>query len=121
MTEKLKAKDFQEKVFDYSKEKQWKFKGKIPAVIDFYADWCGPCQMIAPVLERIAEKYKGKINVYKINVDEETDLAQHFQIRSIPTILFVPMEGNPLGKMGFMSEQQIEKSIQDELLKSKKI
>ncbi|MBS3172448.1 thioredoxin [Candidatus Woesearchaeota archaeon] len=121
MTEKLKSKDFQERVFDYQKENQWKFKGKIPAIIDFYADWCGPCQMVAPVLERISEKYKGKINVYKVNVDEEIELAHHFQIRSIPTMLFIPIDSKPIGKMGFMSEQQIEKSIQDDLLKSKKI
>lgn len=76
-------------------EAEWKFKGEIPAVIDFYADWCAPCKMVAPILEALAEEYKGKVNIFKVDTEAEQELAIMFGIRSIPALLFIPMEGKP--------------------------
>jgi len=93
MTEHLTKQAFLEKVFNYEQNTEWKFEGELPCLIDFYADWCGPCKMVAPVLEELSEEYKGKINIYKINTEQETELAGAFGIRSIPSILFVPKDG----------------------------
>jgi thioredoxin 1 len=91
--EHLTKQIFQEKVFDFEKNKEWKFQGELPCIIDFYADWCGPCKMVAPVLEELSKDYKGKVNVYKVDTEKEHELASVFGIRSIPSILFVPKEG----------------------------
>jgi thioredoxin 1 len=100
MTEHLSKETFLKKVFNYEANKEWKFEGEKPCVIDFYADWCGPCKMVAPVLEELANDFDGKINVYKVNTEEEQDLASAFGIRSIPSFLFVPAEGQPQMAMG---------------------
>ena len=95
MAEHLTVETFKEKVFNYSDNKDWKFEGDLPCIIDFYADWCGPCKIVAPILEELSGEYEGKMNVYKINTEEQQELAQAFGIQSIPSILFVPKEGQP--------------------------
>jgi thioredoxin 1 len=116
MTEQLTKETFLTKVFDYEKNKDWKFNGELPAIIDFWAPWCGPCRMVGPVLEELSEEYKGKINIYKVNTDEEQELGSVFGIRSIPSILFVPMEGQPKMAVGALPKESIKQAIDKELL-----
>jgi len=115
MPEKLTTAAFKEKVFDYEAGKEWKYRGEIPCIVDFYADWCGPCRMVAPVLEQISKDYEGKLHVYKVNTDEEQELAGAFGIQSIPSILFVPKEGQPQMAAGALPRQSLEKAIKDVL------
>jgi thioredoxin 1 len=114
----LTAKDFREKVFNYEKGKEWKYEGNLPAIVDFYADWCQPCKMVAPVLEDLAAEYAGKIMVYKVNTENEQELASVFGIQSIPTLLFIPKEGQPQAAMGALPKQTFIKVINDVLLKN---
>jgi thioredoxin len=114
----LTAQDFKEKVFNYETGKEWKYEGNLPAIIDFYADWCSPCKMVAPILEDLAREYSGKIMVYKVNTENEQELASVFGIQSIPTLLFVPKTGQPQAAMGALPRQTFEKVIQDVLLKN---
>jgi thioredoxin len=114
----LTAKDFKEKVFNYETGKEWKYEGILPAIVDFYADWCQPCKMVAPVLEELASEYAGKIMVYKVNTENEQELASVFGIQSIPTLLFIPKEGLPHSAMGALPKQTFEKVINDVLLKN---
>lgn len=114
----LTAQDFKEKVFDYEKGGEWKYAGELPAIVDFYADWCQPCKMIAPVLEDLALDYAGKIVVYKVDTENEQELAAVFGIQSIPTLLFIPKEGQPQASMGALPKQTFEKVINDILLKN---
>jgi thioredoxin len=114
----LTTQDFKEKVFNYEAGKEWKYEGTLPAIVDFYADWCGPCTIVAPVLEDLAREYAGKIMVYKVNTEDEQELASVFGIRSIPTILFIPKEGQPQAAMGALPKQTFEKVIKDVLLKN---
>ena len=93
------------------------YKGSLPAVVDFYADWCGPCRRVAPIMEKLAEEYDGKLLVYKINTDQEKNLSNAFQIRSIPTVLFIPMEGQPMMSIGAMQEQEYKQIIKNQLIK----
>jgi thioredoxin len=116
MTEQLTKETFLTKVFDYEKNQDWKFNGELPAIIDFWAPWCGPCRMVGPVLEELSEEYKGKINIYKVNTDEEQELGSVFGIRSIPSILFVPMEGQPKMAVGALPKESIKQAIDKELL-----
>lgn len=114
----LTAEEFKNKVMDYEKNpKEWKFKGDKPAIIDFYATWCGPCKATAPVVEEIANEYAGKIDVYKVDVDQQEELAGLFGVQSIPTILFIPKEGLPKKSVGAMMKSQFEEAIRTELLK----
>jgi thioredoxin 1 len=103
--EHLTKESFREKVFDFEKGKEWDFAGELPCIIDFYADWCGPCKMVAPVLEELSKEYAGKINVYKVDTEAEQELASVFGIRSIPSILFVPKSGKPQMAMGAMPKE----------------
>ncbi len=112
----LTTQDFKEKVFNYEAGKEWKYEGTLPAIVDFYADWCSPCKMVAPVLEDLAREYAGKIMVYKVNTEDEQELASVFGIQSIPTILFIPKEGQPQAAMGALPKQTFEKVIKDVLL-----
>jgi thioredoxin 1 len=114
----LTAQDFKEKVFNYETGTEWKYEGNLPAIVDFYADWCSPCKMVAPILEDIAHEYSGKIMVYKVNTENEQELASVFGIQSIPTLLFIPKEGQPQAAMGALPRQTFEKVIQDVLLKN---
>ncbi len=115
VTENLTKETFLEKVFNYEKEKDWKYSGERPAIIDFWAPWCGPCRMVGPVLEKIAEDYSGKLVVYKINTDEEQELAGAFGIQSIPSILFVPVNGQPQMAVGALPKTTIVDAIKDVL------
>lgn len=115
MTELLTQQSFFEKVFDYSKNKEWKFEGDKPAIIDFYADWCGPCKMIAPILEELSEEYKGKVDIYKVDTEAEQELSAAFAIRSIPSMLFVPKDGQPQMAQGALPKQELERIIKDVL------
>jgi thioredoxin 1 len=103
--EHLTKQTFSEKVFNYEKNKEWQFEGNLPCLIDFYADWCGPCKMVAPVLEELQKEYKGKINIYKINTEEQQELAGVFGIKSIPSLLFVPKDGQPQMAQGALPER----------------
>jgi thioredoxin 1 len=116
MPEHLNKETFKTKVFDFEKNQEWKFEGDIPCVIDFWAPWCGPCRMVGPVLDELSKEYEGKINVYKINTDEEQELGAMFGIRSIPSILFVPVEGQPKMAVGALPKHNIVEIIEKELL-----
>jgi len=115
MTENLTKTAFLEKVFNFEEKKEWKFKGNVPAIIDFYADWCGPCKMIAPILEQLSEEYGEKINIYKVDTEVEKELSAAFAIRSIPSMLFCPKEGEPQMANGALPKPQLEKIIEDVL------
>ena len=111
-TEHLTKADFMRKVADLqSNPTQWKYLGDKPAIIDFYADWCAPCRTLAPILEELAAEYGDRLHVYKINVDNEQELAAMFGIRSIPSLLFIPMEGKPRMTQGVMSRSELEAAI----------
>jgi thioredoxin len=113
MTEHLTKETFLSKVFNYEVSKEWKFEGNKPCIIDFYADWCGPCKMVAPVLEELAKEYEGKLDVYKIDTEKETELASVFGIRSIPSLLFVPKDGQPQMAMGALPKDSFIKAFKD--------
>lgn len=115
-TKKLTTPEFIELVFDYTKEKEWKFKGNKPAIIDFYADWCAPCKMVAPILEQLSEEYKDKIDIYKVNTEQERELSSVFGIMSIPSFLFIPMEGMPSLEPGAFPKQAFKEIIEEHLL-----
>jgi len=112
----LTAQDFKDKVFNYETGSDWKYEGNLPAIVDFYADWCQPCKMVAPVLEDLSRDYSGKILIYKVDTEREQELASAFGIRSIPTILFIPKEGQPQAAMGALPRETFEKAIKDILL-----
>jgi len=115
--EHLTYDSFLEKVWNFEKNPQeWVYEGDVPCVIDFYADWCKPCKMVAPIMEDLAKEYEGKLKVYKINVDKEKKLAQIFQVRSIPSVLFSPKEGRPMMQTGALPRNQYVKIIEDNLL-----
>lgn len=115
MSAKINAEDFKKKVFDYEANKEWKYAGNLPAIVDFYADWCGPCKMVGPVLDQLSKDYEGKLVVYKVNTDEEQELSAVFGIQSIPTILFVPMQGDPQAAQGALPKAALEKAVKDVL------
>lgn len=117
LIEHLTNKSFKEKVFNYEVNKVWKYQGKLPCLIDFYADWCGPCRMLSPFVEQMASEYKGKIVVYKINVDQEQQLASAFGISSIPALLFCPMKDKPRMNVGYISQLELQNLIKTTLLK----
>ena len=105
--------DFLKKVWNYEADaKTWKFLGDRPAIIDFYATWCGPCRMLSPVLEELSDEYAGKIDIYKVDVDEEEELASAFNIASIPTMLFCPKSGQPQMTQGALPKDQIKSAIE---------
>jgi len=113
--EHLTKESFKEKVFNFEENKEWKFEGKVPAIIDFYADWCGPCKMVAPILEELQLEYGEKLNIYKVNTEEQQELAGMFGIQSIPSILFVPAEGQPQMALGALPKETFRSAINDVL------
>ena len=112
--------DFLEKVANIeANPEKWEYLGDKPCIIDFYADWCGPCKMVSPILEELSGEYQGKINIYKVDTESEQELASVFGIRSIPSILFVPKDGQPQMSMGAMPKESFKQAIEEVLLKSK--
>lgn len=119
--EHLTVETFKAKVYNYeTNPDNWVFEGKRPCVIDFYADWCKPCKMIAPIMEELAEEYKGKVDIYKVNTEQQRELAKLFNVRSIPTVLFIPMEGKPQVSQGALPKANFEQAINEFLLGEKK-
>ena len=115
--ENLTKQAFLDKVFNYEENKDWKFEGKRPALIDFYADWCGPCKALAPVLDELSKEYEGKIDIYKIDTEAEQELAGAFGIKSIPSLLFIPMDGQPQMAQGALPKESLVKAFDEILLK----
>ncbi len=112
--------EFKKLVWDYENNPQeWKYEGKLPAVIDFYADWCGPCKRVAPIMDKLAKEYNGKIQIYKVNTDNNRELSGVFGIKSIPSILFIPKNGQPAMQAGAMQEDQYRKIFEEFVLGNK--
>lgn len=121
MTTHLTKDTFLKKVFNYEQNQEWKFEGDKPCLIDFYADWCGPCKMVAPVLEELSDEYKGQVDIYKIDTEAEQELAAAFGIRSIPSLLFVPMNGQPRMAQGALPKPALVDIIDKVLIKEEEV
>lgn len=115
MLEHLTLETFKEKVFNFEQNKDWKYEGTKPCLIDFYADWCGPCKMVAPLLEELQSEYGDNLVIYKVDTEEQRELAGIFGIQSIPSLLFVPMDGQPQMAMGALPKHTFERAISDVL------
>lgn len=115
MTVHLTKNDFIEKVFNYEENKEWKFEGDKPCIIDFYADWCQPCKMVAPVLEELSNEFQGKLDIFKVNTEQEQELAAIFGIQSIPSMLFVPMNDKPQMAVGALPKETIKQAMKEVL------
>jgi len=115
--EHLTIDTFKQKVFDFENNTDWKFEGELPALIDFYADWCGPCKMVAPILEDLSKEYDGKIDIYKVDTESEQELAALFGIRSIPSLLFIPKGEKPQMAQGALPKDAMKDAIENLLLK----
>lgn len=115
MPEHLNKETFLAKVFNFEENKEWKYEGDKPAIIDFYADWCGPCKMVAPILEEIDEEYGDKLNVYKIDTDKEQELAMAFGIQSIPSLLFIPVDDKPQMAQGALPKDAMLQAMREVL------
>lgn len=113
--ESLTKDSFLQKVFNYEQNKEWKFEGKLPCIIDFYADWCGPCKMVEPILQELAQEYQGKVNIYRVDTQAQQELAAAFGIQSIPSILFVPLNDKPQMAVGALPKKTLEKAMKDVL------
>ena len=115
-TEQLTTQEFKDKVFDYATEQEWKYKGELPAIIDFYADWCGPCKMVAPILEDLSNEYEDKLVIYKVDTEVEQELSAVFGIQSIPTFLFIPVNGDPMMQPGALPKKVFKQIIEEKLV-----
>jgi thioredoxin len=115
MLEHLTLDTFKQKVFNFEENKDWKFEGDVPCIIDFYADWCAPCKMVAPVLEELQTEYSSKLNIYKVDTEDQRELAAMFGIQSIPSLLFIPKEGKPQMAMGALPKETFEQAFKDVL------
>lgn len=115
-TQQMTASDFKEKVFNYDSGEEWKYAGSLPAIVDFYADWCGPCKAIAPALEELSKEYEGRLVIYKIDTDKEAELSGLFGIQSIPTLLFIPTSGAPMMQKGALPKNVLHQVIEEKLL-----
>jgi len=116
----MTTQNFRNKVFNYETEQDWKYQGQLAAIIDFYADWCGPCKMVAPVLEELSEEYKDQVIIYKVDTEAEQELSAVFGIRSIPTMLFIGADGEPMMQPGAFPKLALKKVIEERLLASVK-
>lgn len=117
--EHLTKETFLNKVFNFEENKDWKFEGDLPCIIDFYADWCQPCKIISPILEELSKEYEGKINIYKVDTEDQQELSAAFGIRSIPSLLFCPKDGQPQMAQGALPKETLIQAINDVLLKEK--
>ena len=115
-TIQLTTQEFKDKVFDYVNEQEWKYKGELPAIIDFYADWCGPCKMVAPMLEDLANEYEDKLIIFKVDTEVEQELSAVFGIQSIPTFLFIPVNGDPMMQPGALPKKVFKQIIDEKLV-----
>jgi thioredoxin len=113
--EHLTNETFKEKIFNYETNKEWKFEGNTPAIIDFYADWCQPCKIVAPILEELKEEYGDKLDIFKVNTEEQRELSSVFGIQSIPSLLFIPKEGQPQMAMGALPKETFKQAISEVL------
>ncbi len=113
MVEELTKDIFLSKIFNYEIYREWKYEGEKPCIIDFYADWCGPCKMVEPIIEELAHEYYGKLNFYKIDTEKETELASVFGIRSIPSLLFIPLANQPQMALGALPKEVLIKAFKD--------
>jgi len=109
---------FKSKVFNFEKNQEWKFEGDLPAIIDFYADWCGPCRALSPILQELSDEYQGKLNIYKVDTEASPELAGMFGIRSIPSLLFIPKGGKPVMAMGLVPKSDLKNAIENILVKA---
>ena len=116
--EHLTKETFLKKVFDFEKNKEWKYEGELPCLIDFYADWCQPCKMVAPILEELSKEYEGKVNIYKVDTEAQQELSAAFGIRSIPSLLFCPMDEQPQMAQGALPKETMKQVIEEVLLKN---
>ena len=118
--EHLTVETFKTLVYNYeANPEEWVFEGDKPCVVDFYADWCKPCKLIAPIMEELANEYKGEVNIYKINTEQQRELSKVFGVRSIPTVLFVPMKGKPQMSQGALPKESFKQAIDEFLLEKK--
>ena len=117
-TIQLTTQEFKDKIFNYDVNKDWKYEGSLPAIVDFYADWCGPCKTVAPVLEELSKEYDGKLLIYKVDTDAEEELSAVFGIQSIPTLLFIDVNGQPGLQAGAYPKHILKKVIDEKLLVS---
>lgn len=115
-TIQLTTQEFKDKVFDYVNEQEWKYKGELPAIIDFYADWCGPCKMVAPMLEDLANEHEDKLIIFKVDTEAEQELSAVFGIQSIPTFLFIPVNGDPMMQPGALPKKVFKQIIDEKLV-----
>lgn len=115
----MDTEQFKARVFDYSKQKDWKFAGERPMIIDFYTTWCGPCKRLAPIMDELSEKYCGRVDFFKCDTEKDRELAYVFQISSIPQVLYIPMEGRPMLLKGLYPKEEIVRIIDEFLLQSK--
>jgi len=113
--EHLTSETFKQKIFNYETNKEWKFEGTTPAIIDFYADWCAPCRIVAPILEELKEEYGDKLDIFKVNTEEQRELSSIFGIQSIPSLLFIPKEGQPQMAMGALPKETFKQAISEVL------
>ncbi len=111
----ITTQQFKDSIFDYVHEKEWKYKGNLPCVIDFYTTWCGPCKRLAPIMEELSEQYAGKVQFYKADTEQERELAYVFQISSIPQVLYIPKSGQPILLKGLYPKEEIIKIIDEHL------
>lgn len=115
-TIQLTTQEFKDKIFNYQQQQEWKYDGPLPAIIDFYADWCAPCKMVAPILEELSQEYEGRLVIYKVNTEVEMELASVFDISSIPTFLFIPVNGDPMMQPGAFPRKVFQQVIEEKLL-----
>ena len=115
LVESLTKDSFLQKVFNYEQNKEWKFEGKLPCIIDFYADWCAPCKMVEPILQELAQEYQGKLNIYRVDTQAQQELATAFGIQNIPSMIFVPLNDKPQMAIGALPKKTLKKAIKEVL------